>query len=106
MAFLLGLSTRKVGPVVLSILDEPVSHIAKQMDQSVEEYHQRALSEQYEALVLDGIVMRRKTGADAQRWTMPVALGIKTRWEERDYRLSPSPKGIAIGLGEVLEPSL
>ena len=82
MAFLLGLSTRKVGPALLSILGEPVSpstvsQIAKRLDQSVEAYHQRALMDRYEVLVLDGIVMRRKTGIGAQRRTMLVALGIK-----------------------------
>jgi len=82
MCFLLGLSTRKVGPALLSILGEPiscstVSHIARQLDQSVEAYHQRALSDHYEVLVLDGIVLRRKTGTGAQRRTMLVALGIK-----------------------------
>jgi transposase-like protein len=82
MCFLLGLSTRKVGPALLSILGEPVSpstvsEIAKQLDRSVQAYHQRALSDQYEVLVLDGIVLRRRTGAGAQRRTMLVALGIK-----------------------------
>jgi len=82
MTFLLGLSTRKVGPALLSILGEPispstVSHIAKQLDQSVQAYHQRALSDHDEVLVLDGIVMRRKTGIGAQRRTMLVALGIR-----------------------------
>lgn len=82
MCFVLGLSTRKVGPALLSILGEPVScstvsHIAKQLDQSVEAYHQRVLSDHYEVLVLDGIVLRRKTGTGAQRRTMLVALGIK-----------------------------
>jgi putative transposase len=82
MAFLLGLSTRKVGPALLSILGEPispstVSHIAKQLDQSVQAYHQRALSDHYEVVVLDGIVMKRKTGIGAQRRTMLVALGIQ-----------------------------
>jgi putative transposase len=82
MCFLLGLSTRKVGPALLSVMGEPVScstvsHIAKQLDQSVQAYHQRALSDHYEVLVLDGIVLRRKTGTGAQRRTMLVALGIK-----------------------------
>jgi transposase-like protein len=96
MAFLLGLSTRKVGPVLLSILGEPispstVSQIAKQLDQSVQAYHQRALSEQYEILVLDGIVMRRKTGVGAQRRTMLVALGIKADGKKEiiDFRQAP-----------------
>lgn len=93
MCFLLGLSTRKVGPALLSILGEPVSpstvsEIAKQLDRSVEAYHQRALSDQYEALVLDGIVLRRKTGTGAQRRTMLVALGIKAdgKKEMIDFR--------------------
>jgi putative transposase len=93
MAFLLGLSTRKVGPALLSILGEPVSpstvsQIGKQLDQSVEAYHQRTLSDQYEILVLDGIVMRRKTGVGAQRRTMLVALGIKAdgKKEMIDFR--------------------
>lgn len=82
MCFLLGLSTRKVGPALLPILGEPVSpstvsDIAKRLDRSVEAYHQRALSDSYDVLVLDGIVLRRKTGAGAQRRTMLVALGIK-----------------------------
>jgi transposase-like protein len=82
MCFLLGLSTRKVGVALLSILGESVSastvsDIAKQLDQSVQAYHQRTLSDHYEVLVLDGIVMKRKTGAGAQRRTMLVALGIK-----------------------------
>jgi len=96
MAFLLGLSTRKVGPALLSILGEPVSpstvsQIAKQLDQSVQAYHQRALSDQYEILVLDGIVMRHKTGVGAQRRTMLVALGIKADGKKEiiDFRQVP-----------------
>jgi len=96
MAFLLGLSTRKVGPALLSILGEPispstVSQIAKQLDQSVQAYHQRALSDPYEILVLDGIVMKRKTGVGVQRRTMLVALGIKAdgKKEVIDFRQVP-----------------
>ena len=96
MCFLLGLSTRKVGPALLSILGEPVSpstvsDIAKQLDRSVQAYHQRALSDHYEVLVLDGIVLRRKTGAGAQRRTMLVALGIKPDGKKEiiDFRQVP-----------------
>jgi transposase-like protein len=82
LTFLLGLSTRKVGVALLPILGEPVSpstvsQIAKQLDESVQAYHQRVLSDQYEVVVLDGIVLKRKTGMGAQRRTMLVALGIK-----------------------------
>jgi putative transposase len=96
MCFLLGLSTRKVGPALLSILGEPVSpstvsDIAKRLDRSVEAYHQRALLDHYEELVLDGIVLRRKTGAGAQRRTMLVALGIKPDGKKEiiDFRQVP-----------------
>ena len=96
MCFLLGLSTRKVGPALLSILGEPVSpstvsDIAKQLDGAVQAYHQRALLNPYEVLVLDGIVLRRKTGAGAQRRTMLVALGIKPDGKKEiiDFRQVP-----------------
>ena len=96
MAFLLGLSTRKVGPALLSILGEAVSpstvsQIAKQLDQSVQAYHQRPLVDQYEVIVLDGIVMKRKTGIGAQRRTMLVALGIKADGKKEiiDFRQVP-----------------
>jgi len=96
LTFLLGLSTRKVGMALLPILGEvvspsTVSQIAKQLDESVQAYHQRVLSDQYEVLVLDGIVMRRKTGTGAQRRTMLVALGIKPdgKKEVIDFRQAP-----------------
>jgi len=96
LTFLLGLSTRKVGVALLPVLGESVSpstvsQIAKQLDESVQAYHQRVLSDQYEVLVLDGIVMRRKTGMGAQRRTMLVALGIKPdgKKEVIDFRQAP-----------------
>lgn len=81
LAFLLGLSTRKVGQTLLPILGEPispstVSSIAKQLDHAVESYHQRKLSDRYEVLLLDGIVLKRKTGVGTQKRTVLVALGI------------------------------
>jgi transposase-like protein len=96
LTFLLGLSTRKVGVALLPMLGEPVSpstvsQIAKQLDESVQAYHRRVLSDQYEVLVLDGIVMRRRTGTGAQRRTMLVALGIKPdgKKEVIDFRQAP-----------------
>ena len=96
LTFLLGLSTRKVGPALLPILGEPVSpstvsEIAKQLDQAVQAYHQRTLVDQYEVIVFDGIVMKRKTGTGAQRRTMLVALGIKADGKKQiiDFRQVP-----------------
>ncbi len=81
LTFLLGLSTRKVGQALLPILGEPlspstISEIAKQLDQAVEAYHQRKLTDTYEILLLDGIVLKRKTGVGTQKRTVLVALGI------------------------------
>ncbi len=96
LSFLLGLSTRKVGLALLPILGETVSpstvsQIAKQLDQSVQAYHQRRLSDPYEVLVVDGIVMKRKTGMGAQKRTMLVALGIKADGKKEiiDFRQVP-----------------
>ncbi len=82
LSFLFGLSTRKVGQALLPILGEPVSHatvsqIGKQLDRAVQAYHQRRLSDAYEVLLLDGIVMKRKTGIGVQKRSVLVALGIR-----------------------------
>jgi putative transposase len=67
LSFLFGLSTRKVVQALPPILGERVSHatvsqIGKQFDQAVQSYHQRPLLDAYEVLLLDGIVMKRRTG--------------------------------------------
>jgi transposase-like protein len=68
--FVLGLSTRKVAIALLPILGRPVSPatvsaVAKQLDAAVAAFHRRPLKDQYRVLVLDGVVLRRKTGAGA-----------------------------------------
>jgi len=82
LAFVLGLSTRKVSRALLPILGEPlsaqtVSRVAKQLDAAVDAYHRRPLQDQYEILILDGVVLKHKTGAGAQKRTVLVALGIR-----------------------------
>jgi len=93
LSFLLGLSTRKVGQALLPILGERVSHatvsqLGKQLDRAVQAYHQRPLSDTYEVLLFDGIVMKRRTGIGAQKRTVLVALGIKSdgKREVIDFR--------------------
>lgn len=95
--FVLGLSTRKVGEALLAILGErvsatTVSRIAKTLDAEVAAFHQRPLSNRYKALVLDGVVLSRKTGAGAVRRPVLVALGItkENRKEIIDFRLAAS----------------
>jgi putative transposase len=95
--FVLGLSTRKVGEALLTILGErvspaTVSRVARALDEAVAAYHRRPLSDRYQVLVLDGVVLSRKTGAGALRRPVLVALGItpERRKEILDFRLAPS----------------
>jgi putative transposase len=94
-AFVLGLSTRKVGEVLLMLLGErvspsTVSQVAKTLDAAVAAFHQRPLTNRYRALLLDGVVLSRKTGAGALKRPVLVALGIlpDNRREVIDYRLA------------------
>jgi transposase-like protein len=80
--FVLGLSTRKVAPALLPVLGRPVSPatvsvVARQLDAAVAAFHRRPLREQYRVLVLDGVVLKRKTGAGALARPVLVALGLR-----------------------------
>lgn len=93
LAFTLGLSTRKVGRALLPILGEKVSAstvstVAKQLDRVVQAYHRRTVLDRYEVLVLDGVVLKRKTGVGAQKRPVLVALGIRAdgKREVIDFR--------------------
>ncbi|HXF87780.1 MAG TPA: transposase [Xanthobacteraceae bacterium] len=66
--FVLGLSTRKVGETLLALLGRKVSpttvsRVAKTLDAAVAAFHRRPLQNRYQALMLDGVVLARKTGA-------------------------------------------
>ena len=81
--FVLGLSTRKVAIALLPILGRRiraatarppkasgrrrVSQVAKGFDGAVAAFHRRALKDIYPVLMLDGLVLSRKTGAGAIR---------------------------------------
>ena len=108
--FVLGLSTRKVARALLPILGQPVSpspgsqgrppvvaperravsQVARQLDAAVAAFHQRPLQDQYRVLVLDGVVLRRKTGAGALARPVLVALGLRPdgKKEVIDFRLA------------------
>ena len=80
--FLHGLSTRKVAIALLPILGPPVSPatvsaVARQLDAAVAALHRRPLKDIYRVLVLDGVVLRRKTGAGALARPVLVALGLR-----------------------------
>jgi transposase-like protein len=93
--FVLGLSTRKVGETLLSILGRPVSpttvsQVAKTLDGAVTAFHRRPLANRYKVLMLDGVVLARKTGAGALRRPVLVALGLRPdgKKEVIDFRLA------------------
>lgn len=96
-AFVLGLSTRKVGETLLAILGRPVSRstvsdVAKTLDAAVTSFHARPLENRYKVLMLDGVVLARKTGAGALRRPVVVALGLRPdgKKEVIDFRLAAS----------------
>jgi putative transposase len=95
--FVLGLSTRKVGKTLLAILGQPisattVSRVAKTLDAAVSAFHRRPLHNRYKVLMLDGVVLARKTGAGALRRPVLVALGLRPdgKKEVIDFRLAAS----------------
>jgi transposase-like protein len=92
--FVFGLSTRKVAEALLPVLGErvsptTVSRIAKTLDTAVNAFHRRKLDPNYRVLLLDGVVLARKTGAGAVRRPVLVALGIRPdgRKEIIDFEL-------------------
>jgi len=95
--FVLGLSTRKIGEALLPILGRPVSPatvstVAKQLDAVVAAFHARALKERYRVLMLDGVVLARRTGAGAIKRPVLVALGLRSDGKKEiiDFRLAQS----------------
>jgi putative transposase len=95
--FVLGLSTRKVGEALLPILGRPispatVSTVGKRLDAVVAAFHARPLKERYRVLMLDGVVLARKTGAGTIKRPVLVALGLRPdgKKEVIDFRLAQS----------------
>jgi transposase-like protein len=69
-----------------------VSTVAKQLDAVVAAFHSRPLKDQYRVLMLDGVVLARKTGAGAIKRPVLVALGLRPdgKKEVIDFRLAAS----------------
>jgi putative transposase len=95
--FVLGLSTRKVGETLLALLGRSVSpstvsQVVKTLDAAVAAFHRRPLQNRYKALMLDGVVLARKTGAGALRRPVVVALGLRHDGKKEiiDFRLAAS----------------
>ncbi len=95
--FVLGLSTRKVGETLLALLGRTVSaatvsQVAKTLDAAVAAFHRQPLVNRYQALMLDGVVLARKTGDGALRRPVLVALGLRHDGKKEiiDFRLAAS----------------
>ena len=93
--FVLGLSTRKVATALAPVLGRrisagTVSQVAKTLDGAVAAFHRRPLKDQYPVLMLDGVVLSRKTGAGALKRPVLVALGIRSDGKKEiiDFRLA------------------
>lgn len=79
--FLLGVSTRQAGRALAALLDEAVSAttvsaVCKVLDQSVERFHRRKLSDHYEYVLLDGVSVRLRLVGTVQRRMVLCAYGI------------------------------
>src|ERR1700753_4279593 len=95
--FMLGLATRKVAAALLPVLGRKinagtVSAVAKSLDGAVAAFHRRRLKDCYWALMLDGVILTRKTGAGAIRRPVLVAMGLRADGKKEiiDYRLAGS----------------
>ena len=95
--FALGLSNRKLGEVLLALLGRPisaatVSRVAKTLDTAAAAFHGRPLANRYKVLILDGVVLARKTGARALKRPVLVALGLRPDGGKEiiDFRLATS----------------
>jgi putative transposase len=82
-AFLRGISTRQVGQVLEPVLGEcysaqTISNITRQLNQAVEQFHQRTLRDDYVYLFLDGVVLKvRDLAAKVRRRMVLVAYGVR-----------------------------
>jgi putative transposase len=94
--FVLGISTRKIATALLPVLGEPVSattvsRVATSLDTVVAAFHRRPIKRQYQFLILDGVVLKRKTGAGSVKRVVLVALGITPAGRKEVIDLSIAP---------------
>jgi putative transposase len=93
-AFLGGVSTRQVGPLLATLLDDQlsattVSAITQTLDHAVAAFHRRPLTDDWVYLFLDAVSLRTKTPDGSRRRVALVAYAIAPdgRRELLDFRL-------------------
>ena len=69
--------------------------MATTLDDAVKAFHRRRITSRFRALILDGIIIKRKTGAGTLTRPVLVALGIRRdgKKEVIDFRLAKAESG-------------
>lgn len=93
--FLMGVSTRKVGDVLNSLFKYTlsasyVSKVAKRLDKEVREFSDRPLKDEYEYLILDGIVVKVREISESVKRVALVAYGVRRNGSREliDFRVA------------------
>lgn len=87
-AFLRGIATRGVGPVIALVTEEAVSaqtvsKLVKVLDRQVEAFHQARLDDDWATLILDGVWMKVRRAWGPQRVLLLVAYGVRPNGERQ-----------------------
>jgi transposase-like protein len=87
-AFLRGIPTRGVGPVIALVTEEAVSaqtvsRLTRVLDRQVEAFHQARLDDSWASLILDGVWMKVRRAWGPQRVLLLVAYGVRPNGERR-----------------------
>lgn len=95
--FLAGVSTRRVGEVLLEVWGQPisaqtVSNICQSLDREVKVYQGRRIQDHYQYLLFDGIVLKVKGSLAAYHKPVLVVYGITTAGQKEliDFRQASS----------------
>jgi putative transposase len=87
-AFLRGISTRAVGPVVALLTEEPVSaqtvsRLTRVLDREVEKFHHAKLDDDWAYLLLDGVWLKVRRAFGPQRVLLLVAYGVRANGQRQ-----------------------
>jgi putative transposase len=100
--FVLGVSTRKVAQALLPVLGESVSattvsRVSRSLDRAVEAFHRRLIRRKYRFLILDGVVLKRRTGAGSVKRVVLVVLGMTDEGKKEviDFTIAPGESVIS-----------
>ena len=100
--FLAGVSTRRVGAVLESLLGEPVSaqtvsRVVESLSREVARFHETALADDVRYLLLGGVSMRVRGAAEVKRRLALCAYAITTMGQRRllDFRLGKAESTVA-----------